>query len=340
MKKRTIMPAEWFPHQGTIVEWPVKASVVYPDLYEETCDAYREIILAINEFEKVYVIIDDTTAKAAMEACLDHVTYMKIDHNDAWVRDNGPTYVHDETGKSLGINWRFNAWGEKYLPYDLDDQVAGLFLAKMQHKQIDIPMVLEGGSIHVDGEGTLLSTKECLLNENRNPSMTQDEIESILSEALGVDKFLWLDYGLYGDETDGHIDNIACFVRPSEVMLQICDDPSDPNYDITHKAKTYLESSVDSKGRPIKVHTIEAPPARYFRDERLTLSYLNYYLVNGAVILPVFGGEAEVYDQRAIEKLEQLYPERQIVPVEGHKLIREGGNVHCITQQIPADREA
>jgi agmatine deiminase len=256
-------------------------------------------------------------------------------HNDAWCRDNGPTFLKNSNGEIKGINWKFNAWGEKYKPYDLDNEVAPKLLNHLKVPVIDIPIVLEGGSIHVDGEGTLLTTKQCLLNPNRNPGLSRRQIEEEVKDALKVNTIIWLNNGLYGDETDGHVDNIACFAGPGVVLLQTCREKDDPNYDITMENLEILKNAEDAKGRKLSIIEIPQPPVRFYKDIRLTLSYLNFYFVNNGIILPVFGGDAAEADRKAAAVLQEVFPERKIVTVDGMPLIKEGGNVHCITQQMP-----
>ncbi|WZL80152.1 agmatine deiminase family protein [Vallitaleaceae bacterium 9-2] len=333
------MPAEWEEHEGTLISWPVKASMVWEENYEEVCRGYSEVILAIAKFEPVYVLVDDKTQAIAKMYCdSEQVYWLNIAHDDAWIRDNGPTYVWDLRSKTLtGISWLFNAWGEKYPNFELDNAVAQTVNEALGYQGLDVEIVLEGGSIHVDGEGTLLTTKECLLNPNRNPHLNQDDLKNILAKYLGIEHIIWLNQGLYGDETDGHIDNIACFAKEQTILIQTCSNPDDPNYSISKKAMATLNGSVDAKNRPLACIEIEGPPARFYHGKRLTLSYLNYYLVNGGVILPVFGGDAKAYDEKAINTLAQIYPDREIVTIDGMALIKEGGNVHCITQQIPKE---
>ncbi len=333
--KSFYMPAEWEKHERTLMEWPVKDSLVWPDNHQEVLRGYAAVANAIIKFEKVTLIVNEDTLEEAKSLCDNAVDFLVIPHNDAWCRDNGPTFIWNENRQIKGINWEFNAWGERFLPYDLDNAVASKLLNIYDVEKIDGNIVLEGGSIHVDGEGTLLTTKECLLNENRNPNLTQAKIENQVKELLGIDKIIWLNRGLFGDETDGHIDNIACFIKPGVILIQTCQDPNDPNYEISQENLEILSQAVDAQGRKIEIVEIEQPPARYYFDVRLTLSYLNYYLVNNGVILPIFGGDAADTDQKAIDLLTELYPERKIVTVDGIDLIKEGGNVHCITQQMP-----
>ena len=329
------MPAEWQRHERTLIEWPVKASLVWPENYAEVCTGYAEVAKAIATFEKVTMIVGKDTAEDAKKLCGDAIDYLTIEHNDAWCRDNGPSFLLSKDNRLAGMNWQFNAWGGKYPHYELDNQVAPAVLKHFNVPCFDSPIVLEGGSIHVDGEGTLLTTRECLLNQNRNAGLKQEEIEAELKRCLKVNKIIWLNKGLFGDETDGHVDNTACFARVGTVILQTCHDKGDPNYDITLENLEILKNAVDAVGRELEIIEIPQPPGRYYEGERLTLSYLNFYFVNGGIILPVFGGDAMQADKKAAEILQALYPERQIVPVDGMALIKEGGNVHCITQQMP-----
>ena len=259
-----------------------------------------------------------------------------MEHNDSWMRDNGPTFLTNGKGEVAGVNWKFNAWGGKYSPWELDDLVAPTLLRQLAVPCFNAPLVLEGGSIHVDGEGTLLTTEECLLNKNRNPELKRAEIEELVKQYVNVEQIIWLKRGLYGDETDGHVDNIACFARPGCVILQTCSDPGDPNYAITKENLEILQKARDAKGRKLEIIQIQQPPAGFYQGSRLTLSYLNFYFVNGGIILPVFGGECTETDRLAEQTLQKAFPDREIVKVDGMSLIKEGGNVHCITQQMPA----
>ena len=267
------------------------------------------------------------------------VSFLTVPHNDSWLRDNGPTFVRTETGERVGINWRFNAWGGKYTPWDLDDAVAPAILSAGGLRRVDAPLVMEGGSFHTDGEGTLLTTEQCLLHPNRNPSLTREEIAFQLQEHLGIETILWLGRGLDGDETDGHIDNLACFAAPGKVLLQVCQDRTDPNADITDAALSVLARARDACGRVIEVIEIPQPPRRMGSEGRLTLSYLNFYFVNGGLILPVFGGDAKEMDLQAIRILSDVFPERRIRTIDGMAIVTEGGNVHCATQQMPANEK-
>ncbi|HWJ79697.1 MAG TPA: agmatine deiminase family protein [Niallia sp.] len=329
------MPAEWDQHERTFISWPVKDSMVFPEDYESVSQGYKELIHAISEFEPVTVIVNPNEADD-IRTLLNkkNMEVLPIEHNDAWLRDNGPTFLINKDGKLGGVNWQFNAWGGKYSPWDLDNEVAPKILEHFEVEKFDAPLVMEGGSIHVDGEGTLITTEECLLNKNRNAQLTKEEIEDQLKAYLNVKKIIWLKSGLSGDETDGHVDNVACFIEPGKIMLQVCNDPSDENFAITQENLAILEKETDALGRKLEIIPIEQPPKMMHKGSRLTLSYINFYFVNGGIILPIFGGIAEAADKNAIKVLQDCFPDRKIRPINGMAIIREGGNVHCTTQQM------
>ena len=333
------MPAEWAAHQCTFVSWPVQASMCYPDDYERVCGGYIGIIEAVAEFEPVTVIVNpEDMEKVQALFSRKNIGFLPVPHNDAWLRDNGPTFVVKANGTVAGVNWKFNSWGGKYPPWDLDDKVASRILEHFGLRIFDAPLVMEGGSIHTDGEGTLITTGECLLNPNRNPGLDRGQIGDYLGKFLNAEKILWLKKGLSGDETDGHVDNVACFAAPGKVLMQVCGDPGDDNYRIVRENLEILKGETDAKGRRLEVIPVEQPPGAEFNGKRLTLSYLNFYIVNGGIIMPVFGGEAEAADRRAEDTLREAFPGRRIRKVDGRAILREGGNVHCTTQQMPADQ--
>lgn len=331
------MPPEWGKHERTFISWPVQDSMCFPDSHESVCQGYAEIITAISEFEPITVVVNpDELEQVKRLVSGPNVTLLPIEHSDAWLRDNGPTFVVNSEGALAGVNWGFNAWGGKYSPWDLDDKVAPQILEHLQVTRLDAPLVMEGGSIHTDGEGTLITTEECLLNTNRNPSLGRGDIEEYVRKYTGTESIIWLKRGLSGDETDGHVDNIACFAAPGKVIIQVCEDPQDENFEITQENLRILENASDAKGRKLEIIKIQQPPQAEHEGSRLTLSYLNFYFVNGGIILPVFGGTAVETDKLAEEVLAGLYPDRRIRTVNGMAVITEGGNVHCTTQQMPA----
>lgn len=340
------MPAEWASREGTLMAWPVRAEAWLEGL-SEARDGYVEVANAVSEFEKVTMVARRRPGPNGIRPCEEArrrlssaVEVWEFDHDDSWMRDNGPTFLLDAAGDRAAVNWRFNAWGRKYEPFDADDALAPALLERMGVPRFDAPLVMEGGSFHTDGEGTLLTTAECLLAPTRNPGLSREGIEGLLREYLGVETVVWLEKGLAGDETDGHVDNLACFAAPGVVVLQVSSDPSDWNHEGSLRNLRDLAAVRDARGRRLEVRAIEQPPARTCRGERLTLSYVNYYPVEGGLVVPVFGrdggSDMRASDDAALGVLAELYPGRKIVPVDGMKIIKGGGNVHCITQQVPA----
>lgn len=350
------MPAEWEAHSQTWMLWPER-----PDNWrlggKPAQAAFTAVARAIARFEPVTVGVSAAQYENA-RARLDHpsIRVVELGSDDAWARDSGPTFVLDDRGEVRGVDWSFNAWGGfdggLYWPWKRDDQVAGKILGIERCARYRTEgFVLEGGAIHVDGAGTLLTTEECLLNRNRNPQLSRPEIETVLAEHLSVDKVIWLPQGLYNDETDGHVDNFCCFVRPGEVLLAWTDDPQDPNYPRCQAALRILEQSRDARGNALTVHRmpipgplyasesecagVDAVPGSQPRDssQRLAGSYVNFLIVNGGIIAPAFDDPRDAEAERI---LRQLFPEREVVMLPGREILLGGGNIHCITQQQPA----
>ena len=354
------MPAEFSKHSATVMIWPERpGSWCYEAKFAEK--VFAEIIGKIAELEKVFVLASDKKFAHA-KACLEDVKnaeVLNINSDDAWARDTAPTFVVNNNGEIRAIDWQFNAWGGEYdglyANWENDDKISYELCNMLGVPLYDAhPFVLEGGSIHTDGEGTLITTEECLLSKGRNPKLTKAEIEEKLNKYLGINKTIWLPKGIYNDETNGHIDNICAFVAPTEVVLAWCDDENDPQYAISKACLDILENSTDNKGRKIKVHKLPVPKipvtvtendikGYIFEDgedtrevgERLAASYVNFYFCNGAVILPQFGGENAESDRVAAEILERVCKDRKIIPIYARDIIVGGGNIHCITQQIP-----
>ena len=277
------------------------------------------------------------------------VRVVEMSYNDCWARDCGPTFVSDGAGLRA-VDWGFNAWGGLYTDFSLDELVAQKVAEIERVDRYQAPLILEGGSIHTDGQGTLLTTRECLLNPNRNPQLNQEQIEEHLREYTGVGKIIWLERGIYLDETNGHVDNICCFLRPGEVALAWTDDPSDPQYEISHENEAILLASTDAHGRRLKVHRLHLPASVYItraesegvlpvdgtlprqEGDRLAASYVNFFFCNGGAVVPIFG---DPQDEIALETLQRLLPERRVVGVYSREILLGGGNIHCITQQVP-----
>ncbi len=358
------MPAEFSKHSATVMIWPERpGSWCYEAKYAEK--VFAEIIGKIAEFEKVFVLASNKKfyhAKACLEG-VKNAEVLNINSDDAWARDTAPTFVVNGKGDIRAVDWQFNAWGGEYdglyANWDNDDKIPYELCKKLGIALYDAhPFVLEGGSIHTDGEGTLITTEECLLSKGRNPQLTKAEIEENLKKYLGINKTIWLPKGIYNDETNGHIDNICAFVATAEVVLAWCDDKNDPQYAISKACLKVLENSTDALGRKIKVHKLPVPKVPVtvtekdlegyvFEEgedtreigERLAASYVNFYFCNGAVILPQFGGENSESDRLAAEILEKVCKDRKIIPIYARDIILGGGNIHCITQQIPFAKE-
>lgn len=353
------MPGEFAPHAGCWMLWPER-----PDNWRLNAApaqaAFTAVAAAIARFEPVTMGVSPAQYRLARQMLPEIVRVVELSANDSWMRDCGPTFVINASGEVRGVDWEFNAWGGLngglYFPWDLDEQVAQKVL---EIERIDRyrpeGFVLEGGSIHVDGEGTLLTTEECLLNPNRNPHLNRSQIEGYLREYLGVEQIIWLGRGVFQDETSGHVDNLCCFVRPGVVALTWTDDRHDPQYEISQEAYERLAQAMDARGRRLQVHKIHQPnPVTITAEEsagiqpvegtlprlpgdRLAASYINSYLANNAVIVPIFDNP---HDHPALQKWQELYPERTVVGIPAREILLGGGNIHCITQQQPRARKA
>lgn len=349
------MPGEFEKHSGTYMIWPER-----PDNWrlgaKPAQHVFTQVANAIGKFEPITMVVSRSQYDNARNMLADYVKVVEMSNDDSWMRDCGATFVVDDKGNKRAIDWKFNAWGGLvdglYFPWDQDDKVAMKMseLEQVDRYRLD-DFILEGGSIHVDGEGTLITTEECLLSEGRNSHLTKEEIEKVLCQYLNVSKVLWIPNGIYNDETNGHVDNICNFVKPGVVVLAWTDDENDPQYAISKAAYDYLSNEVDAKGRKLEIHKLYTPkPILITKSEslgvdaidgtlprqegdRLAASYANYYTGNGFVALPVFN---DPNDQKAIDLLARLYPGRKIVPIYAREILLGGGNIHCITQQVPA----
>ena len=347
------MPAEWAQHSQTWMLWPQR-----PDNWrlgaKPAQKAFTAVASAIARFEPVTVGANHNQFMNARQMLPLHVRVVELSNNDAWMRDCGPTFVVNSQGKVRLVDWIFNAWGGLfnglYFPWDLDDMVARKVAELERVARYPAPLVLEGGSIHVDGEGTCLTTAECLLSLGRNPELSQAQIESYLQAYLNVEKVLWIPRGVYHDETTGHVDNLACFLQPGVVALTWTDDHSDPQYERSAEAYNYLKSTTDCRGRGLEVHKIHQPDPILIQPEeaegvdavdgtlprqagdRMAASYINFYLCNGGAIVPAFD---DPHDTAALQTLQALLPDRKVVGLPAREILLGGGNIHCITQQQP-----
>ena len=351
------MPGEFEHHNGCYIIWPER-----PDNWRFGAKPAQHVFVkvanAIAKHEKVTVVVSAAQYDNARTMLPDNVKIVEMANNDSWIRDCGATFVVNDKEEVRGVKWQFNAWGGLidglYFPWDRDNQIA-YKMCEVEEKDVydNEEFILEGGSIHVDGEGTLITTEECLLSAGRNANMTREEIENHLKEYLNLEKIIWLKNGIYNDETNGHVDNICNFVRPGVVVLAWTDDESDPQYAISKENLEILENSVDAKGRKIEVHKLRVPkPITITKDEsfwvdsvngtlpreegdRLAASYVNYYTANNAIVMPVFKDPA---DEEAVKTLQGLYPGYTIETVYAREILLGGGNIHCITQQVPSGK--
>ncbi len=348
------MPGEFEPHAQTWMLWPTR-----PDNWrlgaKPAQHAWVRVARAISRFETVTVGVAHEQIENARDLLPPEVRVVELSSNDAWMRDCGPTFVVDDAGGLRLVDWEFNAWGGLYdglyFPWD-KDQLVPFKVAELERvDRYKAPLVMEGGSFHVDGEGTLITTEECLLSPGRNPQLSREEIERHLRAFLGVESVIWLGRGVDPDETNGHVDDVACFVRPGVVLAAVTSDESDWRYELLQDNLRRLRQATDARGRSLEVHTIEMPAIIAVSEEEAwgvdsaegsvprrpgdltAATYLNFLIVNGGVVMPVFD---DPRDDDARETITRLFPEREVVPVPGREIVLGGGNVHCITQQQPA----
>jgi agmatine deiminase len=348
------MPGEFERHSGCWMAWPER-----PDNWrlgaKPAQRAYAAVAEAINVSDPVTVAVSDAQFEHCRSLLAASIRVVEIATDDAWIRDTGPTFLLDGNGGRRGIDWRFNAWGGRegglYAEWDRDERVAQKVLEAERVERYRAPIVLEGGSIHVDGEGTVISTEECLLNPNRNPTLSRKQIERVLFDHLGAEKMIWLGQGVYNDETNGHVDNLACFERPGVVLLSYCADESDPQHAISRDAEQRLQAATDARGRALEVIRLPSPgPITITAEEadgvdavegslprragdRLAASYANFYIATSRIVYPLLD---ERYDEQAAEVLRGCFPEREVIGVPAREILLGGGNIHCITQQVPA----
>jgi agmatine deiminase len=347
------MPAEFDRHAGCWMLWPERTDN-WRGGAKPAQAAFTKVAAAIASGEPVTVGVSAAQFQNARLRLPPAIRVVEITGNDAWIRDTGPTMLVDAKGRRRGVDWIFNAWGGLrgglYFPWDHDDEVAQKVLEIEGVDRYRATFVLEGGAIHVDGQGTCLTTEECLLNPNRNPRMSRRDIEAELERYLGVTRIIWLGKGVYGDETDGHIDELACFTSPGVVALTWTEDRDDPQYDISRDAYDRLRSARDARGRELTVHKIHQPGPLYMTaaeaadvdyrpasrprraGDRLPASYINFYVANKCVVMPLFDKRR---DAAAMRSLRRLFPTRRVLGVDTREVLLGGGNIHCITQQIP-----
>jgi agmatine deiminase len=311
------MPAEWTPHAGCWMAWPCHP-ISYDD-FEVAGKAFAAVARAIARFEPLTMVARPQDGDDARRHCGETVRVLELPIDDSWMRDIGPTFLVDGHGNLAAVDWPFNAWGEIYEDFENDALVAGRIIERT-------------GARHSDGNGTLLTTESVVLNPNRNPGLTKAEAEEIFRSYLGTEKVIWLENALEVDSTDGHVDNLACFVRPGVVAALIEPDPSDSHHAALTENLARLRSATDARGRPFEIIEIRQPDRREHGGERLCMSYINFYIANGGAVVPVFDDPA---DAKALEAIARALPDREVVAVPGLEIVKADGCVHCITQQQP-----
>ena len=337
------MPPEWAPHDATWLSWPRRDGISFPGAYDSVPPVYAEFIRVLTRGEDVHINVwdegmenDIRSALCSAQVQSDRVHFHRFPAYEPWCRDHGPIFLKRSTPQGperAVVDWAYNAWGGKYPPFDLDDAVP-THVADLRGLPLFNPgIVMEGGSIDVNGAGTVLTTEACLLNPNRNPHLSQSQIESYLKDYLGLSQVLWLGDGIVGDDTDGHVDDLARFVSENTIVTIVEQDPTDENYEILHDNLKRLQSFRNPSGQPF--HIVQLPtPGRLERDDqRLPASYANFYIANAAVIVPTY---RHPNDTKAIEILQACFPDRPVVGVDSTDLIWGLGSFHCISQQEPS----
>lgn len=332
------MPAEWEPHLATWLSWPHNLET-WPNELPEVEAVMARAVRALAEGESVYINILDEAHQAHVEALLNReqvrgdVRFFRIPTNDAWIRDHGAIFVRRADGNVAATSWGFNSWGGKYPPWDLDDAVPPRMAAELGVEVFDGGMILEGGSIEVNGDGVLLTTEACLLNPNRNPSLGRDEIERILTRYLGISDVIWLGDGIVGDDTDGHIDDVTRFVDSKTLVTVVERDPSDVNFEPLRENLERLRSLQSKAHSAFEVIELPMPRPVYAKGERMPASYANFYIGNSVVLMPTYDDPA---DDEAVGIIAGCFPDRKVVPLDCRALIWGLGAFHCLTQQVPA----
>ncbi len=328
------MPAEWEPHEACLMAWPTREDL-WDRHFEQAKEEFAATADAIARFEPVRMIVNEAQSDEVRRMCGPGVEVLEVEIDDSWARDSGPIFACDAEGLRKGVDFRFNSWGERFKPFDRDAAMAAGVLEQLGIERVGSGMVLEGGAITVDGEGTAITTEQCLLNPNRNPDMSRQQIEEELERTLGIEKVIWLPWGQAEDaHTDGHVDGACTYVRPGVVLAQTCEDPDNANHRLMAENLEVLRSSRDNSGRQIEV--IEFPHLPYFDldGEAMVVSYVNLYIANGGVVVPLAD---HALDGPALDLIGRAFPDREVVGVPGRIVSFGGGGPHCITQQIPAE---
>ncbi len=332
------MPAEWEPHAATWLTWPRREGISFPENYDLITPVFAAMVRAITPYEEVHINVWGDSMELEVKSLLqDHdalnerVHFHHFQAYEPWVRDHGPLFVVNESSRAV-TDWGYNSWGGKYPPFDLDNQIPDQIAKSRSLERFEPGMILEGGSIDVNGCGTVLATESCLLNPNRNPGLSKDNIEQRLQDYLGATNILWLGEGIAGDDTDGHVDDLARFVDPHTVIAAVERNRSDENFYNLQENLKRLQSMKDQKGKPLRVIELPMPSPIMQKGERLPASYANFYVTNGSVITPTY---RDKNDAKVIETLSKLFPNREIVGINSTDLVWGLGSFHCLTMQEP-----
>lgn len=331
------MPPEWHRHNATWLAWP-KDPVTWPDRVPQVEKIFLQMIAALAPHETVCVLVDTEATEQVLRQRGDfpgagNVRFYHVTTVDSWIRDYGPNFIINQKGELAYNDWIFNAWGNKYEELKKDDSIPKRLESVLKVRRFEPGIVMEGGSIDVNGAGVVMTTEQCLLNPNRNPHLDQAGIEQYLKDYLGVEKVLWLGEGIVGDDTDGHIDDIARFVSPTTIVCALEEDPADENYELLQDNYRRLQRATDAHGQHYNIATLPMPGRVGGRSaDRLPASYANFYIANNVVLLPIFGHEN---DRRAIQIIQSLFPDRKVIPINCEPLVWGMGTIHCVTQQQP-----
>ena len=337
-------PPEWHRHTGTWISWPRPEGISFPGRYVEAIHDIVGLIRIITQFERVHLnvpnldyerIVRDVLANGRVPTT--RISFHHIPTNECWTRDHGPAFVlrtrRGRTGAAI-LDWGYNAWGGKYPPYEADDAVPTRVAAELELPVVYPGIIMEGGAVDFNGAGTVLTTTSCLLNKNRNPHLSQRQVERYLKNYYGQRHVVWLGQGIVGDDTDGHIDDLARFIDPRTVVIGMERDPADPNYRRLRANRRLLDRARDQDGRPFEVVELPMPKPVTYKGQRLPATYMNFYFINGALLVPTFAQARR--DRAAVAALQQLLPRRQVIGVDCRALIWGLGAIHCLTQQQPA----
>lgn len=333
------MPAEWTTHKACFLAWPYD-TITFPNRIERVENAFLEILKVLQTSELVYLLVTSESMKEKVLSLLNkksipykNIVFFIADYSDVWLRDYAPLFVNDSlTNKLVGIKWKYNAYGDKFTDLLKDNEVFLKLQNEIGIPLVEAPLYMEGGALELNGAGTLITTEQCLLNSNRNPTLSRTEIESSLKKYLGVSHIIWLKEGIVNDHTDGHVDDIVRFVNESTIVCAYEDDPTDPNFEILESNYKILEQSVDRNGNAFSLIKLPMPHMNYDTGEKAPASYANFYIGNTVVLVPIFN---DPNDNKALEILANVFPTRKVIGIDCSDVIYGGGAIHCVTQQLP-----